>query len=413
MELKNNKIMHDYDVLFLSGLFPNGHENEILKNSKKNVQNAANNLQWSLVKGLDVNLKGSLTLLNSIYIGSFPFLYKKPFIRSYRFSHMTGAEDINAGFLNVPLLKHLSRRIGLRKYLHNWIVCPTDRKRLVIAYAATPVMVKSLNYVKELDKSVATCLIVPDLPEYMNIGNKNRLYKRVKDLAIPSLYKEMSNIDSFVYLTEAMSKRVAPKKPYVVVEGIATAAHPPKIYNKNKLSGITTFLYTGGINEDYGVTELVKVFSQIDNTNIRLQICGDGIAVGDVMEYCRIDNRIDYLGLLPHSQVLDLQVKADFLINPRRNLGEFTKYSFPSKTLEYLASGTPTISYMLDGFPEEYRKYLLVVEGPCGLKGAIENALKLPCKSVELIGVTGASFVLDEKSSEVQTAKILKMINRL
>ena len=54
---KNDIAIYDYEVLFLGGLFPNGYENELLKNSKRNVQNAANNLQWSLVRGLDMNLK--------------------------------------------------------------------------------------------------------------------------------------------------------------------------------------------------------------------------------------------------------------------------------------------------------------------------------------------------------------------
>ena len=38
-------------------------------------------------------------------------------------------------------------------------------------------------------------------------------------------------------------------------------------------------------------------------------------------------------------------------VNPRQNNEEFTKYSFPSKTMEYLASGVPVVAYKLDGIP--------------------------------------------------------------
>ena len=53
-------------------------------------------------------------------------------------------------------------------------------------------MVKSLSYIKSLDSSIATCLVVPDLPEHMNVGSKNEIYKKVKDIATPMLYDEMS-----------------------------------------------------------------------------------------------------------------------------------------------------------------------------------------------------------------------------
>ncbi len=406
---KNDIAIYDYDVLFLGGLFPNGYENELLKNSKRNVQNAANNLQWSLVRGLDMNLKNPVKILNSVYVGSFPFLYRKPFIDSYGFSHINGAEDKNVGFLNIPLLKHWSRQRKLKKYIRNWTENSSNKKRLAVAYAATPVMVKSLSYIKSLDSSIATCLVVPDLPEHMNVGSKNEIYKKVKDIATPMLYDEMSKCDSFVYLTEAMAEKAAPGKPYVVVEGIATTKHPKKKYGK--VSDKTTFLYTGGINSDYGVIELVEAFTRIDDPNIRLQLCGGGADVDNVKDYCKQDNRIEYLGLLPYEQILDLQVKADFLINPRRDSGEFTKYSFPSKIIEYLASGTPTISYILSGFPKEYKKYLLVIDIQKGIGEAIIDASQLSRNEIELIGHGGASFVRDEKSEERQVAKILKMID--
>ncbi len=67
------------DIIFLTGLFPNEDYAEILKKSKGAVQNAANNLQWELVKGLDENLNSNFSLINSMYIGSFPKRYKSIF----------------------------------------------------------------------------------------------------------------------------------------------------------------------------------------------------------------------------------------------------------------------------------------------------------------------------------------------
>ena len=63
--------------------------------------------------------------------------------------------------------------------------------------------------------------------------------------------------------------------------------------------------------------------------------------------------RIEFLGMLPRTDVLELQSKATILVNPRQPVGDFTKYSFPSKTIEYMASGTPLLMYKLPGIPEE------------------------------------------------------------
>ena len=45
------------NILFLCGLFPPDRKQEILKNSRGVVQNAANNLQWSMVEGFEIYCK--------------------------------------------------------------------------------------------------------------------------------------------------------------------------------------------------------------------------------------------------------------------------------------------------------------------------------------------------------------------
>lgn len=54
--------------------------------------------------------------------------------------------------------------------------------------------------------------------------------------------------------------------------------------------------------------------------------------------------------------------KATLLINPRPSNEEFTKYSFPSKNLEYMASGTPLLATDLPGIPAEYKRYEYIIE---------------------------------------------------
>ena len=53
-----------------------------------------------------------------------------------------------------------------------------------------------------------------------------------------------------------------------------------------------------------------------------------------------------------------MQHKATILVNPRTSEGEFTKYSFPSKTMEYLLAGRCVVVNRLPGIPEEYYQYV-------------------------------------------------------
>ena len=55
------------------------------------------------------------------------------------------------------------------------------------------------------------------------------------------------------------------------------------------------------------------------------------------------DNRIVFKGMVPNKIVVEDQLKATLLVNPRPSIGEFTRYSFPSKNMEYMVSGTPMV----------------------------------------------------------------------
>ena len=99
------------------------------------------------------------------------------------------------------------------------------------------------------------------------------------------------------------------------------------------------------------------------------------------------------------------------LVNPRQNTDIFTKYSFPSKTMEYLASGRPVIGYRLDGIPEEYYKYIQLVNDNSvdALKDKIVEVCSLPADERNRIGMTAREFIVREKNPRVQCQKVKAM----
>ena len=68
--------------------------------------------------------------------------------------------------------------------------------------------------------------------------------------------------------------------------------------------------------------------------------------------------KVKFKGLLPQKEIFEVMKQAKLLINPRPSTLELAKYSCPSKTFEYMASGTPVLMTRLPGLPEEYYPYL-------------------------------------------------------
>ena len=72
------------------------------------------------------------------------------------------------------------------------------------------------------------------------------------------------------------------------------------------------------------------------------------------------------------------------MINPRSTLDDFTKYSFPSKTIEYMYSGTPLLTTRLKGIPNEYFDFVFSAENNTEefFDAAIREALLLSDKEL-------------------------------
>ena len=79
-----------------------------------------------------------------------------------------------------------------------------------------------------------------------------------------------------------------------------------------------------------------------------------------------------------NEEVVSAELEASLLINPRPTHEEFTKYSFPSKNMEYMASGTPVLTTKLPGMPADYYPYVFLVndESAEGMAKAYRDVLE-------------------------------------
>lgn len=395
-------------VIFLTGLFPPQFRNEIEAKSIGVIQYAADALQWSIVHGLDYHTD-NLKIINLPYVGSYPLRYKDFKLNSFTFSHKSGACDINVSFLNLPLIKLYSRYYNAKKTLQSLLY---EGNEVVMIYAIHTPFIKAAVDLKNRNPSLKICLVVPDLPEFMS-DNESFFYKVLKNTERKILNKLLDKIDSFVILTDYMHESLnIGKRPWVRIEGIFSSVSDNFYVEKEQFK---TILYSGTLARRYGIINLLDAFTLIKHKDYRLWICGDGDAKEELIERVKLDHRIIFFGQIPREQVLLLQKRATVLVNPRTSEGEYTKYSFPSKTMEYLASGTPCIMNKLKGIPKDYFDFLFFPENESFLE--LSNKIIEVCNKekseLKKIGEKATRFILVNKSPEKQCEKIFNMLKKM
>lgn len=158
--------------------------------------------------------------------------------------------------------------------------------------------------------------------------------------------------------------------------------------------------------------DAVKAFTLIPDKDILFWICGFGDSENDIKEFAKKDKRIIYMRTLPRKEVLKLQKQASILLNPRHSSEEFTKYSFPSKTMEYLASETPTLMCKLESIPSEYNDHLFFIEDETveGYRKALQFLLDSDKHYLESFGKEAGQFILANKTPVIQTKKIIDFL---
>ncbi len=402
-----------YDILFLGKLFPKETEKEIKSKMKTGMQDAANALQWNIIDGLDQNNCGTIKILDYLPVDSYPNGYTDSKIDEYAFQHTKkyNSDDLVVGCTNLTIIKQFANLYPFKCKVKEWCLNKGKNKVLII-YTANPMFLTLARYAKKLNKNILTCCIIADIPEFSSaktLQGIRRLYNNYIKKKTDKLYKY---INKFVLLTDQMAKKLNISVPYTVIEGIAPSVNVETDNSIAKtFSNDKYIFYSGTLNYEFGIGTLLDAFSKINDKNLKLVICGFGAAEKDIIT--SNDKRICYLGRIDRSQALALQTHATVLVNPRQNTEEFTKYSFPSKTMEYLSSGVPVVAYKLDGIPNEYDNYITYVPDNTSktLAKTIESICALSAEKRKDMGTKAKNFVLKEKNNIVQAKKIIDMIN--
>ncbi len=384
--------------LFISGCFDSD-------SPKYATDYAANKVSELMIKGLSAACGGKLHVINVVPVLPWPrkkapLLIKKSSLEKY------GNKIDNITFLNIIGLKQISIERNLLKSIKK--MGPFEEGDWILCYGLSLPRLRAMAYIKRR-YPIKVCFIVPDLPlpEYMN-ADGGKIYKFAKNIDIRIQRKYYSDVDKWVYFSKYMNEYFENKdNKWIVMEGVSQIPEFEREPESkpNKIHG-NTVLYVGGIAEGYGVCDLVDEFTNI-NDDYTLQIIGDGPAVPYIKEASAKDSRIQYLGKMANKLAYKYQIEAAVLINPRPPK-DFTKYSFPSKTIEYMSTGNPVLMQKLQGVPEEYNQYINYYSS-----GELQLALDKIFRDYyhyKNIALSGKKFVVENKNCEAQMKRVVDFL---
>lgn len=389
-------------VLFIGGFKYPGNEKYY------NIYNdnffSSDPLQQSIINGLAEN-GGELTILN------LPFFPKgKNGFSVVREEHcFEGKRIIDIGFKRVNVFEHFSKLYNLKKEIKR-------NKNVDVALIYSPyfVFLGCLNLLRRLH--IKTVCIVPDMPKFSGVYVKKSLRSKLSSLYRQKYFeKKISKVDGFVFLTKSMNTHINKNKvPYCVVEGIANSKFK---YIDNHNISQRIVLYSGSLQYKYGLRELINIAKDYSNANYNCEFhfYGRGEAENEIISLSETNKKIKYFGCADRPTLHVAQQNAFVLINPRTGNDEFTKFSFPSKNLEYLLAARPVICYKLEGIPDEYDSVFIYPDGDGEyyLRKKIDEVLSLSDDKAKEIGLEGKAFAINEKNERVQAKKIFDLITRL
>ena len=94
------------EYVFLSLMIPSELANEVKSNSINTMSDAANALEYNLMKGFSANLAVTPKVINILPIGSYPQYYKKIFVKESAFELYGRNDNINLGFCNFKFIRN-------------------------------------------------------------------------------------------------------------------------------------------------------------------------------------------------------------------------------------------------------------------------------------------------------------------
>lgn len=352
-----------------------------------------------IARGLSETSNTKLTVVSRVSVRK--LLYKRFFCPS---EEEIGTDNIHYHYLaDASIFSQLVSLINAIQFGIKWL--RRNFNGIILCDGLNFSMVIASFILKRIKKETKVITVLTDMPRF--------LYRTGVLKHITPLWESILRMsDGFVVLTDKMNLDLNKNnKPFVVIDGLVD----PSEINQHKTITNNHCLYTGFLKKIYGIENLIKAFIPLRETGYELHLYGNGDFADSITSYTKLYPHIKYHGTLSNEEIIRIQRKAALLINPRPSEDEYTEFSFPSKTLEYMMSGTPVLTTHLKCIGEEYDNllYFFDKEDISSMTDKIKEILDLPVSERNAKGEEAMSYIRNSKTYPIQITKLVNLINKI
>ena len=315
------------------------------------------------------------------------------------------------GMINYPVIKNYTAARSVKRAVKEYYLKYKNDEVVVIADSLVWELSVGARYLQQ--RGVCITAIVTDIPfiaETMGSSKGIRsIYSKYYGRKADVLLKKY---DKYILLSDYMNEVVNPsRKPSMVMECIADANLFEGINKKTLDMQLPVVMYAGKFYRECGVVELAKAAKELQGKCEIWLYGGHGDCMDELTKLANDTNNLRIHGIVPLNEILSIEQACSVLINPRFSEEEFSKYSFPSKTAEYMLSGVPVMMYKLPSLPKEYEEHVYLIENEGdSLAKSIGNVLMVSNEARREKGERASCFIAEKKNKNYQTNRIFSFV---
>lgn len=400
------------NVIFLGKFFPKNLLLGVLDDSYKKIGFSNHNFEMSIINGLCQKEDITLRCISIPGVFSFPYNNKRLFTRAEEYDYKN-TTIYSTGFCNLVGIKEKYATMNCVKIFERVLDTLPEGAVHVILNTPDIRLLDVMNILRiKSNRRFTQTVIVPDIPSMVTSMNHHFFLKELMVKHRDNVAIERANAsDGLVILTEDMMDFFRKPIKHIVMEGIVDV-QSMDVKTQESVISKEIILYTGTLRKIFGVMNLIAAFNQIPDKNVELWICGSGDSQDAIEAASIADSRIKFLGLVDSKTALEMQHMATILVNPRTSEGDYTKYSFPSKTMEYLLAGKSVVINRLPGIPDEYYNFVYTPKDESieSLTDCLISVLNTDMNIRRKRAKEGREFIINKKNSKVQMERVLALI---
>lgn len=390
-------------ILFLGYVVTADEANEL-----SGASVAGNTMQLELIREMELMPDVEIDVCSLLPLATFP---KEPRgrIRASQRDIGPGIGSYRPGFLTLPGLKQSSQIMSMTRAASR--LAKHQNYDYVLAFNMLPLVGVAAWWMKKRHGVPVACLLAD--PPVVTTDNNSWLASAALRAYNWWTRRLLGVVDRVISLTPDAARAFVPQARALTLDGAVPARLAANTPARSASTDEKAILFTGALTPYNGIAEMVQAMRLVKDPSVVLHVYGGGPLSEFVRESVQACSNIVFHGKVDSSDIPSLQRDAFLLLNPRQIDHPVSDVTFPSKVLEYMASGTPVLTTRLRSFSSDYEGLVYFAEegSPRDLAMRIDTLCALPPEELARVGAAARRFILETRTWNATAERVRRFLS--